>query len=337
VLEIVDSHLYSESGLHIVLSEGQSLELRAKPGARPVIRVIDYEGSARDAIIVQGGGPAVHQGKGHQEEAAAKRGAQLVLDGILIAGGGIDVRGTVERVTIRDCLLVPGWDFKADAASRHATEPSLRCRQSAPRVAIIRSIVGPISIEPQAQRREPLSLSIEDSIVDALGDDRDAIGRADALFALVNLTVRRSTILGRVRVHALTLAENVIFSGELQVAQRQLGCVRFCYVPPGSRTPGRFNCQPDLAAEALRQQSALPAAIGAAERSMRPVFAGRRYGSRYCQLARDCPQEIRRGADDESEMGVYHDLFQPQRQAVLEARIREYVPAGFEAAVIFVD
>lgn len=337
VLEISDSHLYSESGLHITLAAGQTLELRAKPGARPVIRVIDYEGSARDAIVVEGPQPEIDSYKRDYEGTHEKIGGRLVLDGLLVAGGGVEVRGPIERVTIRDCLLVPGWDFKVDAASRHTTEPSLRFGQSAPRVAIVRSIVGPIRVDSSVERREPLSLSVEDSILDALGDDRDAVGDPEALFAHVNLTVRRSTILGRVRVHALTLAENAIFCGDVQVARRQDGCVRFCYVPPGSRTPGRFNCQPDLVVENLRRQSALPAAPGAAEQSVRPAFAARRYGSRYCQLARDCPAEIRRGADDESEMGVYHDLFQPQREAVLGARLREYVPAGFEAALFFVD
>ena len=46
-------------------------------------------------------------------------------------------------------------------------------------------------------------------------------------------------------------------------------------------------------------------------------------------------EEIARGADDESEMGAFHDLFQPQRVANLRARLAEYVPAGMEAAIIF--
>jgi hypothetical protein len=302
-----------------------------------VVRIVDYEGAARDAIVVQGpGGEPAHSHK-RSHEAPHARGGQLVLDGLLIAGGGVDVRGVVQRITIRDCLLVPGWDFKVDSASPHMTEPSLRFSQSAPRVSVVRSIVGAISVEPPRQRSEPLSLSIEDSIVDALGQGRDAIADPDALFAHVELTVRRSTVLGRVRVHALTTVENAIFSDELLVARRQDGCVRFCYVPPGSKTPARFNCQPDLAIENRRAQDPAPEALASAAENMRPVFASRRYGSRYCQLARDCPAEIRRGADDESEMGVYHDLFEPQREAVLRARLAEYVPVGFEAAVIFVE
>ena len=45
----------------------------------------------------------------------------------------------------------------------------------------------------------------------------------------------------------------------------------------------------------------------------------------------------RRGADDESEMGVYHDLFQPQREANLRTRLDEFTPAGMTAGLFFAD
>jgi hypothetical protein len=52
-------------------------------------------------------------------------------------------------------------------------------------------------------------------------------------------------------------------------------------------------------------------------------------------LAATCAEEITRGADDESEMGVFHDLHQPQRAANLRARLDEYTPAGMEACIIY--
>jgi hypothetical protein len=59
-----------------------------------------------------------------------------------------------------------------------------------------------------------------------------------------------------------------------------------------------------------------------------------RYGTHdYARLADEGPQAIREGADDQSEMGVYHDLFQPQRAALLRRRLNEFTPAGIDAGL----
>jgi hypothetical protein len=73
------------------------------------------------------------------------------------------------------------------------------------------------------------------------------------------------------------------------------------------------------------------------ERSrVHPRFNSVRYGTpTYCQLAESCAQEITRGADDESEMGVFHHLYQPQRAANLRVRLDEYLPAGMDVGIIF--
>jgi hypothetical protein len=34
-------------------------------------------------------------------------------------------------------------------------------------------------------------------------------------------------------------------------------------------------------------------------------------------------------------MGVYHDLYEPQREANLAARLVEYIPAGTDAGILF--
>ena len=61
-----------------------------------------------------------------------------------------------------------------------------------------------------------------------------------------------------------------------------------------------------------------------------------RYGKpSYCQLTTTCAQEITRGADDESEMGGFHDLYQPQRTANLQAGLDEYAPAGMDVGIIY--
>jgi hypothetical protein len=68
---------------------------------------------------------------------------------------------------------------------------------------------------------------------------------------------------------------------------------------------------------------------------VQPQFNSERYGApTYCQLSDECADEIKRGADDESEMGVFHDLFQPQREANLLARLEEFTPAGTDVGII---
>jgi hypothetical protein len=67
-----------------------------------------------------------------------------------------------------------------------------------------------------------------------------------------------------------------------------------------------------------------------------PRFTSTRYGTPgYAQLALGCPDEIRRGAEDSSEMGAFHDLFQPQREDNLRLRLDEYTPAGSDAGILF--
>jgi hypothetical protein len=115
--------------------------------------------------------------------------------------------------------------------------------------------------------------------------------------------------------------------------------MRFCYVPYGSRTPVRFHCQPDLVLAAT-SDIADPAArsLKRAQELLRvvPRFMSLRYGSiNYARLDDDCCDEIRTGASDESATGVYHDLFEPQREANLGTRLEECVPAGTDPGILF--
>ena len=105
---------------------------------------------------------------------------------------------------------------------------------------------------------DPITIRITDSILDATSPEREAVGAPTWPLAHAVLTVQRTTVFGEIQAHAIQLAENSIFVGRIRVARRQLGCMRFCYVTPGSRTPRRYRCQPDIAEEAVR--AALPGA-----------------------------------------------------------------------------
>ena len=120
--------------------------------------------------------------------------------------------------------------------------------------------------------------------------------------APVFLTLLRGTVFGLVGAHAIDRAENSIFFGPVQVAHRRQGCMRLRYAPPGSRTPNRYHCQPGGVTTGLDGEDRTQA-----ELRVRPQFASMRYGSAdYCRLLDSCADEIRRGADDEAAMGVFH-------------------------------
>ena len=129
----------------------------------------------------------------------------------------------------------------------------------------------------------------------------------------------------------MELASNTIFLAGLlpgdpwpapvHAERLQAGCVRFSYVPPGSRLPRLFRCQPADVSDATR---------------VRPIFTSLRYGDAgYCQLSTLCATEIRQGADDQAEMGAFHDLYQPQREANLSASLSEFLRFGLEAGIFF--
>lgn len=336
VIEITDSGAYVEQ-IEIVLEPGDRLELRAADGARPVIRLLDRYTNRPDAMVIAGvlrqpdehGEPYGEHHHGHEGHRPLPR---LVLDGLLITGRSVQISDRLEEVIIRHCTLVPGWSLDQHCEPENETEPSLELINTAGRLIVDHSIVGTIQVDESEVKTDPIAISIRDSILDATRPALDALSAPGDRLAHAVLTIARSTVIGRVRVHAIELAENCIFDGRVRVARSQRGCMRFCYAPPGSRTPRRYNCQPDLVAAGLKDEERRRAEI-----RVRPVFNSVRYGTpTYCQLAPTCAEEIRRGADDESEMGVFHDLFQPQREANLRTRLDEFTPAGTDAGIVFV-
>lgn len=317
VIEILDSGFYAES-INIELAKDQTLQIRAARRKRPVISLPELKVSATDALTVGG-----------------EAGSAFTLDGVMVVGRSVQVRGDLAAFTLRHCTLVPGWGLENDCNPQWPNEPSLELFDlTGVRVAVEHSIVGSIYVSQDEVGADPIPIRISDSVVDATRPDEQAVGTLEQAVAHARLTVLRSTVFGEVRVHALELGENSIFAGLIRVARRQIGCLRFSSYIPGSRTPRRFNCQPDLAEAAVENESDTP---GERER-VRPRFRSVRYGSPvYARLADGCAEEIRRGADDESEMGVFHDLYEPQRAANLRARLDEYTPAGVDAGLIFAD
>ena len=170
-------------------------------------------------------------------------------------------------------------------------------------------------------------------------------------------TLERVTVLGPVHFKELTLGSEVIFTDRVRAVRRQAGCVRFSTVPPGSQTPRRFRCQPELAITTALEQAqeqaggALdPVSREAIERQIvgrltlaftptrhsDPAISNQYSDPAYGQLSLTCPAEIRTGAEDGSEMGAFSFLKQAQRTANLQSNLEEYLRFGLEAGIFYV-
>ena len=241
---------------------------------------------------------------------------ELIIDGLLIDGKVIASSGSL-KLQISHTTFVPGTGgIKAE-------------EKSSVDLTISRSICGPISIAGTAS-----SLILEESIVDGAETTNDAI-----IAEKVNAQIDRCTVLGKSHLRSLE-ASNSIFTGDVTVAQRQDGCVRYSSLPIRSRSPRRFRCQPNLALaeakEALERDLSIQE-VNSLQARLRPVFTSVHYGDPgYAQLSRSCAEEIKIGAEDGSEMGVFGILEQPQREANLRAALEEYMRFGLEAGIFYV-
>ena len=192
-------------------------------------------------------------------------------------------------------------------------------------VSLIRTISGPLTLSTIAQ------LAIKDSIVDGAGGIAILAPTADA-------NIQTTTVLGAVGSPAAngvrTLqAGNSIFTGQVFVERRQIGCVRFCYVAKDSRTPRRYRCQPDLALQNVND----PLSQAAIRARLTPVFTSAVHGQPgYAQLGSACAPEISTGAEDGAAMGAFDFLKEAQRLDNLRSSLEEYLRFTLEAGIFFV-
>jgi hypothetical protein len=324
VVEIKNSGRYEETPA-ITVTAAAEIELRAANETRPV--------------LVLNGDLVIHLAAG----------SKLSLNGLLITGGRVvvvdDGAGGPCTLQLRHCTLVPGHALTPTGEPISA-EASLLIHRPGTTVRIEQCIVGRIGCA------EDVNVTIRDSIVDATTETDVAFADPLGNSAGGALTVENTTMIGRVHTARLDLASNTIFLAQADGThpvlseQKQQGCVRFSYLPAGSLVPKRYRCQPDLAiSKALSAADQPPGtlsdpeskAISAEVRArFRPVFTNLRYGQPgYGQLAPMSAAEIRTGADDESEMGAFHNVFAPQREANLRIRLDEYLRFGLEAGILY--
>ena len=269
----------------------------------------------------------------------------VILDGFVLAGAPLVIDEVADararNLILRHCTLVPGLTRGPDGAPGAPLAASLIVLHPFASVTLDHCVVGPVVAV------EGVELRGKDSVIDAGAAEAIALcGRAapgggglrtvttaadrlvgDGLTAGGSIDLDACTVVGKVHATRLDVSDSILHASRsgpadpwpepIRAERRQVGCIRFSHVPPGSRTPRRFRCA-----------GGDPAHI--------PQFTSLRYGDpAYMQLRRATHPAIRTGASDESEMGATHELHQPLRETNLRLRLDEYLRYGLEAGFFY--
>jgi len=301
VVEITDNGRYEEALDIQVVADG-AVEIRASNGRRPtlVLSGLSIAGAVDSACL---------------------------LNGLLIAGAALQVPAVagnaLARLELSHCTLVPGITLDAAGQPLQPNAASLVLEIPGLAVQIDRCLLGAIRAHEHAQ------VAASDSLIDATARDGVAFAAGDGTSPGAVLSLSACTLIGKVHTAEVGLISNSILFAALaqgdswavpvRAARKQVGCVRFSWLPFNSRVPRRHRCQPDSSSSA---------------RHIAPRFTSLRYGTpAYGQLASSTPPEILQGADDESEMGVFHQLYGAQRVTNLRIRLAEYLRVGLRAGI----
>ena len=334
IVTITDSRRYALPP-SITLHNERRLVLQALNGERPLLTAADAADDSFEVKVELAGG-------------AVDRGAELTLSGVVLEGW-VRVTGDLGRLRILHSTVIPGRILLPDGLPKDtgAAVQAIGFSTGDPindqlRVEVAYSILG-LCVLPA----HVAGLWLLDSIVDGLGSIAvRGPFHGGAPGPSCPLHIERSTLLGRTVAHSLDASDS-IFADEVTCHRIQTGSVRASFVSPGSRSPRRLRCQPDLAVEAaLRERqrrqpqpdgTEVAALRATVEARVEPGFTSTRYGRPgYGQLRLGTPAEVAAGAEDGSEMGAFSHLKQPQRESNLRVRLDEYLPFGLEPGLVYV-
>ena len=272
------------------------------------------------------------------------RSVQALLSGALTPS--LELRASIPMLSVTmgaegpyPITLDPVTETLVQARNQlHSAIREVETTSSAFQDAIVASLDDRLVVVPGVSDVSPLFGATSDdrtTLIDlGLQADYPAIAAsADGAQPGPPTCLERTTVFGRVFVRQLDLVSETICTSPIEAQRRQIGCMRFSYIPAGSRVPRRFRCQPDLALEGVTD----PAEQTSIQTRLIPVFTSERYGQPgYAQLRQVCAEEIRTGAEDGSEMGVFSHLKQPQREANLRASLEEYLRFGLAAGIFYI-
>ena len=341
VVEIIDNGIYSENLPSINIGNGQTVELRAADGCRPTLVL-------KGSLIVTGSENSIFSLNGLLVSYVypLSNGSLPATSALLEVPGGSN---QLSGLNLTHCTLVPGGSLSTSGQPQEPTQPSLIVGQVVGLAVIIQSsIVGPIYIN------NDVSVGIKDSIVDATSQTNMAYAANDGLSGGGPLSLDSVTVIGNVHAQILQLVSDSLMLAQNQpvisplppgtnppppvVADRlQEGCVRFTYLPANSKAPKRYECQPPTADgdNCNCDQASADSPSGSGGTPV-PVMTSLLYGTPgYCQMDASTVDAIRRGADDEGEMGAFHHLYLPQVETNLLTRLQEYMRAGLQAGIFY--
>jgi hypothetical protein len=346
VIVVMDSATYEEDltgARRIELPEGSRLLLIAADWPVAVESLTGIKRRIRGQFVPEGLRPHL---RGDVSVVGTAPGGspnpgQLLINGLLIEGDLNVLVGNLGWLTLSHCTLLPS----AGGLVINTSVVDTSKQNSRLRLTLERCISGPLELPDTVPE-----LRVSESIVELVDPLKGPFEAIVALGSKVRLEA--STILGTTQVKTLD-ASNTIFEGLVTVTRRQTGCVRFSFVPAGSRTPRRYRCQPDLEIatriEQLEKSPDFQKLTEAQKKAQRdeiqadvvswllPSFTSTRYGNpAYGQLGRYCPRQIAEGAEDGSEMGAFGFLKQPQRETNLRVALEEYLRFGLEAGLFYV-
>ena len=283
----------------VQISDGQTITVRAEDERRPVLlHTLDV-----------------------QVNVSAQKSATLVIEGFLL-GAGLDVSGSGHlNLIVRNCTV----------RRKTAAGNGIDWTGASGTLTVEHSLCAPIAV-PAGD----VDAAISDCVVDAAGGAALAGGA---------ISIVRATVFGSVTAREIGLIENSIITDKVSSTRTQHGCCRFSYLPRNSTVPQRYRCQPDGAAQAAIDAAAVadptltPAQLKTigdnAALQIVPQFTAVDEGdAAYAQLSVWCRKEISSGADDDGEMGVFHDLYTTMREANLLYRLEENLRMSLEAGVL---
>lgn len=239
-------------------------------------------------------------------------------------------RAALNKLEILNCTLDPGGfrRFNGTRAPHFASlklfEPygfddadDEREFKQTPEIIIQRSICGAILIDAGYR------LCLTDSIVDAgqgVGNTASAFAVSSAtnpanLFAAPTI-IKGATILGRTRVTSIE-GNSGIFVHALQVENRQIGCLKYCYFSgeANDRLPQNYACVSGNSAILL--------------------FNSEIFGeAAYCQLSFKCDRRILEEGAGSEQMGAFGFLLEAHKWRNLQIRFREFMPVGIRPLLI---